>query len=123
MSIVLILFAAIPAMVIFNVIYINLYQIERKQRRYFLKMAAILVLSAVFMLVAIHFVHDYRAISMITAVSFYLLFFIAVRDFRYLHIGLRDVLFVLIFLALFAFCAVSIHLYLNFFAFYLGVSI
>lgn len=121
LSIVSILFAAIPAMVIFNVIYINLYQIEGKQRKYFLKMAAVLAFSAVLMLAASRFVHDYRMVSMITAFSFYLLFFIAIRDFHYPRIGVRDVLFILIFLTWFAVCVFLIHLYLNLFAFYLGI--
>lgn len=123
LSIVSILFAAIPAMVIFNVIYINLYQIEGKQRKYFLKMAAVLAFSAVLMLAASRFVHDYRMISMITAFSFYLLFLIAIRDFRSLNICARDVLFILLFLAWFVVCVIVIHIYFNLAAFYLGIFI
>lgn len=123
LSIVSILFAAIPAMIIFNVIYVNLYQIERKQKKYFLEMAAVLAISAVLMLTASRFVHDYRIISFITAFSFYLLFLIAMRDFRYLPVGTKDILFILSFLVLFAVCVISIPLFFNLFAFYLGVSI
>jgi Cation transport ATPase len=118
LDIISILFIGLPVMVIVNVLYVNLYKIERKQKLYLTTVTVVLTLSVCLMVATIFLFHDYRTISIVTTLSFYVWFIIAAKAFKRLRIVMKDIIFLIANLIVFLLCSQFIEVILNMFLFY-----
>ncbi|WP_332237851.1 lipopolysaccharide biosynthesis protein [Sporolactobacillus sp. KGMB 08714] len=123
LDIISILFIGFPAMVVVNVLYVNLYKIERKQKKYLATVSAILILSVCLMIATVFLFHDYRTISVVTTLSYYAWFIIAARTFQKISIKMKDTVFLIVNVLLFFLCSQFVAIFLNIVLYYLTLAL
>lgn len=123
LDIISILFIGLPVMVVVNVLYVNLYKIERKQKKYLTTVSVLLTLSVCLMIATVFLFHDYRTIAVVTTLSYYVWFLIAAKAFKKLTIKIKDVIFLMSNFLLFFLCSQFVAIILNMVLFYLVLAV
>lgn len=102
-NIISIFFAVFPAMTLISVIYINLYKIEKKLKKYIVNLITMVFVSLILNGVSVYFKLGVLGIAYATMLSYYIWLIIVQKDFDYklvfkdyLYIGLYLVLFLVI---------------------------
>ncbi|MBR5317390.1 MAG: hypothetical protein IKU39_05805 [Lachnospiraceae bacterium] len=103
-KVIFILFAAQMFNIIVKSIFVNLYKVNRQQRRYFIKLVVILIVNFIFNIVFYQFQQIKEAFALGTLFSSLLWFVISVVDFRYYEIKFNEYFYLFSELVLFLFC-------------------
>jgi O-antigen/teichoic acid export membrane protein len=104
LNIISILLAGLPAIIVINVLYINIYKVEQRQSKYLMTVVTLLALSVSAIFITVSLFHDYRSIALITTASFYTWFLGSAHDFKSIHISPRNILYLATFLAIYTIC-------------------
>lgn len=98
------LFAAQMFNIIIRSVFVNLYKVQRNQKRYFAKLVAILIAGFIFNVVCYYFWRTKEAFALGTLLSAVLWFAISVVDFKYLGITKKEYLYLAIECVVFLVC-------------------
>ena len=101
LQVVAMFFAVFPAMAVINVLYINMYKIKRKLKKYILTLAGMLGVSVIFNIIAVLLNSDYIGISLATMLSYYVWLFYSQKDFEEICITKKDYVFLFGFFAIY----------------------
>ncbi|WP_353949014.1 oligosaccharide flippase family protein [Sporolactobacillus sp. Y61] len=102
LNIITILFAGFPAIIIVNVLFINLYKVEKKQKKYLIIVSILLVVSALAIIITVHLFHNYLSVAFVTVLAFYIWFFYSTHDFTNIQHSSGIVLYLFSFLVLYS---------------------
>lgn len=91
-----ILFLAIPYMSVINIVYSSLYKVQDKSQKYLRRTIEILIISLGLNVIALVIFKDAIAITVSTLISFMVWFVVSKRDFPFLVIKRKEVIFLLI---------------------------
>ena len=86
-------FGVFPAMAVINVLYINLYKIKRKLKKYVFTLIGMLLVSIIANGIAAILHGDYIGISFATMCCYYIWLFWSQRDFDEVNINRKDVVY------------------------------
>ncbi|MEC5270319.1 hypothetical protein P9G49_15035, partial [Heyndrickxia coagulans] len=123
LKIISILFAGFPAIIIINVIYINLYKALNQERKYFYKVLLMLVISIVINIVALLLKKNIFSISIATTLSYYIWLFHSQRDFPGIRINLKQITFLVSYLVIFFISTIELNWVAGFFVYYLALGV
>ena len=123
LSVISILFAGFPAISVINVLYVNLYKIDRKERKYFKTVLLMVIISFVLNLIAVLINKSNQSIALATTISFYIWFFWSSKDFNGLGANKKEILFLSLYLPLFFISTLYLDLLSGSVLFGLGVSL
>ncbi len=93
LNVVSMFFGVFPAMAVINVLYINLYKIQRKLWKYVFTLIGMLFISFIANVIATILHGDYIGISLATMICYYIWLFWSQRDFDEVTIHFRDVVY------------------------------
>lgn len=99
-NIVSIFFAVFPAMAVISIIYINLYKIERKFKKYVFNLISMVFISIVLNGISVAFELGVLGIAYATMLSYYIWLLLVQRDFAY-KLRIKDYCYLAIYLILF----------------------
>lgn len=103
-KIVAMFFAVFPAMAVINVIYINMYKITKQMKKYISTLSLMLVLAVVFNYAAVLLKGSYVGIALATMLVYYFWLFYSAKDFEYINIGKKDIVYLLGYFAAYFIC-------------------
>ena len=86
-------FAVFPAMAVINVLYINLYKIRKKLKKYIFTLVGMLVTATVANTIAVLCNGDYIGISLATMICYYVWLFYSQRDYEEITITAKDCIY------------------------------
>ena len=92
-------FLVFPAMAVINCLYLNLYKIRKKTKKYLFNITAMLILAVVANAIVIALKLDYLYIAVVTVLVYYVWLFAGTIDFRELRITLKEIVFLSVFVA------------------------
>lgn len=90
-------FVVFPAMAVVNCLYINLYKIKNRMKQYVWTLAGILMIAILLNSTAIYFYHHFTAVAIATTVTYYIWFFLGIRQFEFLKLSFGDIVYLLIY--------------------------
>lgn len=93
------LFAIFPVVAVINCMYVNLYKITKRLKKYVIVLAVMVAVSFGLNLFGVLIHKSYISITIATTVSYYIWFIVSSFDFEGLRIELRDILFLVLFIA------------------------
>ena len=96
-----IFFAVFPAMAVINVIYINMYKIKRKLKKYVFVLLGMLGISIVFNGIAAVVHGGNIGISLATMCVYYVWLYYSQRDLEEITIGLKDTIYLVVYLGIY----------------------
>lgn len=96
-----IFFAVFPAMAVINVIYINMYKIKRKLKKYVFVLLGMLGISIVFNGIAAVVHGGNIGISFATMCVYYVWLYYSQRDLEEITIGLKDTIYLVVYLGIY----------------------
>ena len=94
-------FAVFPAMAVINVLYINLYKIQQKLKKYIITLVGTLVVATVANTIAVIFHGDYIGISLATMICYYIWLFYSQHHFEEIEIRLKDIFYLIGFMIIY----------------------
>ena len=94
LKVVAMFFAVFPAMAIINILYINLYKIRKKFKKYIFSLVAMLILACGLNGISILLNTDYTGIALATMAVYYVWLFYSQRDFEEIKINKKDILYI-----------------------------
>lgn len=86
-------FAAYPYMIIINALYVNLYKARKDQYKYVKVVFFMVFIAIIYNVIAVVIFKNIEAIAAATTLSFITWYLYSVKDFSYLRINLREVLY------------------------------
>lgn len=101
LDIIMILFAGFPAIIVINALYVNLYKAQKQERRYFFTVFKMLLMSVIIILIAMSIFKTPQTIAAATTLSFYIWYIYSAKDFKYLAINLKEIVYLCCYLSLF----------------------
>ncbi len=116
-SVLFLLFAAQMFAIIVKCLYINLYKVFRKQRRYFLKLTGVIVAGFIFNVVCYMLLHSKEAFALGTLASNMLWFVISSFDFKSLKPSLKEGVYLFLEVLIFLLCGYYLNSIIGFFAY------
>ncbi len=93
LQVVAMFFAVFPAMAVINVLYINLYKIRKKLKKYIITLIGMLIVATLLNCMAIFMHGDYIGIALATMISYYVWLIYSQRDFDELSISRKDCIY------------------------------
>ena len=123
LQIVGIYFVVFPAMAVINCLYINLYKIKGLMKNYIVTLIGILLTSIILNYILIHIIRDFTAVAIATTLTYYIWFFIGFRQFKFLKITFKDMLFLLIYTINFFVITCCMNDYLGFITYFIFICI
>lgn len=93
LSIIAIYFAIFPALAVINALYVNLYKVHRKTRRYIFTLSTILLVSIILNTVAVMIWRSKESIAAATTLMYYIWLIYSSKDFEQLKINNKDIIF------------------------------
>lgn len=121
LTVISILFASFPATAVINILYVNLYKVNKMERKYFKTVLAVLALSFVLNVIALLTGHNNQSIALATTAAFYIWLFYSPKDFNTLQLRKKDVLFLACYLSLFFTSTLAMSLEEGFITFAVGI--
>lgn len=94
-------FAVFPAMAVINVLYINLYKVQQKLKKYIVTLVGMLAVATVANTIAVIFHGDYIGISLATMVCYYIWLFYSQHHFEEISIRLKDIFYLIGFMIIY----------------------
>jgi O-antigen/teichoic acid export membrane protein len=94
--VIFLLFAAQMFSIIIRSIFVNLYKVKRKQKIYFFKLLAVLVIGFIFNVVCFQIMHVKEAFAVGTLLSGAVWYIISVPDFKYLKISISENIYLIL---------------------------
>lgn len=104
LEIIAISFAGFPYMIVINVLYVNLYKVEKNEKRYLKEVFSMLCVAVVMNGLALMLESGVCGIAMATTVSFILWFLYAAKNFDYLRVTKKEIIFLIFAFTLFMIC-------------------
>jgi O-antigen/teichoic acid export membrane protein len=101
LSIIGILFAGYPAIIVINALLINLYKAQKKEKVYFYTVILMLLISIVLNIAAFLIDKSSASIAIATTISFYIWYFYSSKYFNFLKSNLKEICFICIYLIVF----------------------
>lgn len=92
-------FLVFPAMAVINCLYLNLYKIRKKTKKYLFNITSMLLLAIVANAIVIVLKLDYLYIAAVTVLVYYVWLFVGTIDFKELRITFKEIVFLSIFVA------------------------
>lgn len=96
-------FVVFPAMAVVSCLYINLYKIKNMMRLYLKTIIGVLGVSIVTNALAVKLYPDYTGVAIATVVTYYFWFFLGFKQFKFLKLTIRDILYLAFYTAGFFF--------------------
>ncbi|MBE2935983.1 oligosaccharide flippase family protein [Anoxybacillus flavithermus] len=123
LEIIAILLASLPVMIIIKVLYVNLYQAQKRERLYVWTIVVMLVVSVVMNIISVILQKSNTSIALATTVSFYIWYYYSSRHFKSLSISSREILYLLLFNVLYVLLVgVNNNIWLGALLFMIGLS-
>ncbi len=97
LTIISILFAGYPAIIIINALYINLYKAQKLEKKYVAAVLKMLLVTALLNIIAIIIHKSNYSIAIATTVSFYIWYLYSSKDFPDLKIEIKEIVYLLMF--------------------------
>lgn len=97
LEIVGIYFVVFPAMAVINCLYINLYKIKGLMRQYLITLAGILAVAIVLNMSFIYLIGSYSGVAIATTLTYYIWFVLGFRQFSFLKLQFRDIIYLIIY--------------------------
>lgn len=123
LNVIAISFAAFPYMIVINALYVNLYKVEKNERKYLKEVVQMLVVAAILNTIALLTVKNIQGISMATLISFVIWFFYATRHFSYLKIQRKEFVYLSFCIILFFICSHCFFWLLGGIIYVIGIAI
>lgn len=119
LNIISILFAAYPAIIVINALYINLYKVRKLEKKYALTIFKMLIVSIVLNCLALFINKSSISIAAATTVSFFVWYFYSNKDFNEIKIGTLEVVYLFISTITFLFINYKFNWLIGFILYYL----
>lgn len=97
LEIVGIYFVVFPAMAVINCLYINLYKIKGLMKQYLITLVGILAIAVILNMSFIHFIGSYAGVAIATTLTYYIWFMLGFRQFLFLKLQFRDIVYLIIY--------------------------
>lgn len=86
-------FVVFPVMAVINCLYINLYKIKNLMKQYVATLAVILGVAIGLNALFVYIYPAYYGVAIATVITYYIWFFIGIKQFDFMHVNIRDLLF------------------------------
>ena len=96
LSIISILFVAYPYIIVINVLYVNLYKVRKKEKKYVQVVFTMIFISFIYNIIAIILFKNSKSIAVATSLAFITWYIYSAKDFKYLKINLKEILYLCI---------------------------
>lgn len=116
LNIISISFASYPYMMVINALYLNLYKIEKDEKRYLKIVLIMVIISIIYNTIAMIISKNPISIAFATTLSFITWYFYSIRDFKYLKSSRKEKIYLSINL-------LSFLIFANFFDILIGGSL
>jgi O-antigen/teichoic acid export membrane protein len=123
LNVISILFAGFPAIGVINALYINLYKVNKQERKYFWTVLFMVIISFVLNLIAVIINKSNQSIALATTIGFYVWLFWSSKDFKGLETNKKEIMFLSLYLPLFFVSTLYLDLVKGAFVFGIGVSV
>jgi len=123
LQVISILFVGFPAIGVINALYVNLFKVNKQERRYFYKTLKMLSISIVLNTLAVLINLSNFSIAIATTIAFYFWFFSSSKDFPGLETNIKEIAFIFLYIPLFLFCSIFLNYITGFVLFTLGVFV
>jgi O-antigen/teichoic acid export membrane protein len=123
LNVISILFAGFPAIGVINALYINLYKVNKQERKYFWTVLFMVIISFVLNLIAVIVNKSNQSIALATTIGFYVWFFWSSKDFKGLETNKKEIMFLSLYLPLFLVSTLYLDLVKGTIVFGIGVSV
>ena len=114
LNIIAIIFACFPPLAIINALYINLYKVKKKEKKYFLDVLLVVGVAIILNAVAILIYKTVQSIAVATMIAFYFWFFYSSYKFKGLNTSLKEVIYISLYIFIFIFSTVHLNLIIGF---------
>ncbi len=101
LDVISILFAGYPAIIVINALYINLYKVQKREKKYATAVLKMLLVTVLLNFFAITIHKSNYSIAIATTVSFYIWYLYSTKDFPDFKIDTREIIYLLVFLMAF----------------------
>lgn len=102
-------FSAFPYIIVINALYVNLYKVNKIEKKYVKDLVIVLVIAVLLNCVAVLTRKDVYSIAMATTVSFVIWFFYCMRRFRFLAVNKKELIYLVFSMGLFLVCGHSMQ--------------
>lgn len=114
LNVVSILFACFPSLAIINALYINLYKVKKKEKKYFLNVLLIVVIAIVLNVMAVLIYKTIQSIAVATMIAYYFWFFYSSNKFKGLSTSFKEIIYISLYIIIFIFSTVYLDLIIGF---------
>jgi len=123
LQVISVLFVGFPAIGVINALYINLFKVNKQERRYFYKVLKMLIISIILNTLAVLINLSNFSIAIATTIAFYFWFFSSSKDFPGLKTNIKEIVFIFLYIPLFLFSSIFLYYITGFVVFTLGIFI
>lgn len=123
LQVISILFVGFPAIGVINALYINLFKVNKQEKRYFYKVLKMLIISIILNTLAVLINLSNFSIAIATTIAFYFWFFSSSKDFSGLETNIKEIAFIFLYIPLFLFSSIFLNYITGFVLFTLGVFV
>lgn len=104
LEIIQILFLSFPAMIVINVIFINLYKAKKQEKRYLSNVLLMLCITFILNSIAIFVFPSTVSLSIATTFAIYIWYIFSSRHFSYLKPDLKEFIYLMIYVTIYYIC-------------------
>ncbi|NUV00469.1 polysaccharide biosynthesis protein [Marinitoga sp. 1154] len=123
LDVIAILFAGFPAIAVINALYVNLYKVNKQERKYFWTVFLMVIISFILNVIAVVINKNSQSIAFATTIGFYVWFFYSSKDFKGLETNKKEIMFLSLYLPLFFISTLYLDLLKGTIVFGIGVSL
>lgn len=123
LEVIAVLFVSFPAIAVINVLYVNLFKVNKEEKKYFYKVLMMLVIATLLNVVAVLIDLSNFSIAIATSVAYYYWFFSSSRDFDGLETNSKEIIFLSVYIPLFLFTSHYLNYVTGFIVFIIGIFI
>lgn len=116
-----ILFSGFPAIIIINTLYINLYKVKKKERKYVVIVLKMLAISILLNILALIIHTNFFSIAIAATISFYIWFFYSSKDFSFLKTSIKEISYLTLYFLIFLVSSIKLTLGLGLVVFFIGI--
>ncbi len=117
------MFVGFPAIAVINALYINLFKVNKQERKYFYKVLSMLIVSIILNTTAVLISLSNFSIATATTIAFYFWFFSSSKDFEGLETNSKEIIFLSVYIPLFLFTSNYLSYFSGFIVFLIGIFI
>ena len=123
LEVIAVLFVGFPAIAVINALYINLFKVNKQERKYFYKVLGMLIISIILNTAAVFINLSNFSIAIATTIAFYFWFFSSSKDFEGLETNSKEIIFLSVYIPLFLFTSNYLSYFSGFVVFLIGIII